>query len=121
MIRSTRIPAIESVGLSCTHVLSGRLTPFPAGATLASSDSRWFLDELDMIDHIGADRVMCSTGYPHDEGNHGYVGETIRQVIETVSSDESCMIPGGPAIQLYGLRDNRPAPHASANAESHLS
>ncbi|MBK5264216.1 MAG: amidohydrolase [Alphaproteobacteria bacterium] len=61
---------------------------------------------LKLIDYIGADRVMWSTDYPHNEGSHGYVGETIRQVVEAVSADEARMILGGTAIELFNLPRN---------------
>lgn len=69
---------------------------------------------LKLLDYIGADRVMWSTDYPHNEGCHGYTGETIRQVLGSVSPDEARMILGGTAISLYGLDRTARPPYAAA-------
>ncbi|WP_255325864.1 MULTISPECIES: amidohydrolase family protein [Sphingobium] len=58
---------------------------------------------LGLIDYIGADRVMWSNDYPHNEGTHGYTAEIIEQILGAVPADQAKAILGGTAMQLYDL------------------
>jgi predicted TIM-barrel fold metal-dependent hydrolase len=58
---------------------------------------------LRMLDIIGADRVMWSSDYPHVEGNFGYTRDTMQAVVDATTPDETRMILGGTAINVFDL------------------
>jgi predicted TIM-barrel fold metal-dependent hydrolase len=59
---------------------------------------------LSMIDQIGADRVMWSNDYPHQESIYGCSWKSVQQVLDAVSEDDARKILGGNAIELFDLR-----------------
>jgi predicted TIM-barrel fold metal-dependent hydrolase len=56
-----------------------------------------------LLDIIGADRVMWSVDYPHNEGTFGYSQDSMRVVREAVSQEQAARILGGTAIEVFGL------------------
>jgi predicted TIM-barrel fold metal-dependent hydrolase len=58
---------------------------------------------LEMIDRIGADRVMWSADYPHAESSFGYTRSSLKQVADIVGEASARAIVGGNAIRLLGL------------------
>ena len=40
---------------------------------------------LELIDHIGVERVMWSTDYPHNESTFGYTDKSLATVVEARS------------------------------------
>jgi predicted TIM-barrel fold metal-dependent hydrolase len=58
---------------------------------------------LKLIEQIGADRIMWAQDYPHSEGTFGYTADAVREIIDTVNTDDARRILGGTATSLYGL------------------
>ncbi|HTV95164.1 MAG TPA: amidohydrolase family protein [Steroidobacteraceae bacterium] len=58
---------------------------------------------LELLEHIGADRVMWAQDYPHSEGTFGYTADALREITERVSEADARKILGGTAIALYRL------------------
>ncbi len=58
---------------------------------------------LAMIDRIGADRVMWSSDYPHNESTLGYTRSAVRAVFESTTEDQAKAIVGGNANRLFGI------------------
>ncbi len=54
---------------------------------------------LDLLDRIGADRVMWAQDYPHGEGTFGYTAAALRQVIEATSEANARLILGDTATK----------------------
>ncbi|AMK19573.1 MULTISPECIES: amidohydrolase family protein [Sphingobium] len=58
---------------------------------------------LKLLDIIGADRVMWSVDYPHNEGTFGYTQDVVRDILDVASPDEAKLILGGTANEVYRL------------------
>lgn len=58
---------------------------------------------LDLLDRIGADRVMWAQDYPHGEGTFGYTADAMREVIGAATEAQSRLILGETATRLYRL------------------
>jgi predicted TIM-barrel fold metal-dependent hydrolase len=58
---------------------------------------------LELIDHIGVDRVMWSTDFPHNESTYGYTNESLASVVEAVGADSAAAIVSGNARAFLGL------------------
>jgi len=58
---------------------------------------------LRLLDMIGADRVMWSTDYPHNEGTFGYTGDSVQSILDAVSPGDARQILGGTALGLFNL------------------
>lgn len=65
-----------------------------------------FMDDgvaLDMIDRIGADKIMWSVDYPHPEGVMGESMEIVRDIFERVGDPRARAIVGETAAALWGI------------------
>ena len=58
---------------------------------------------LEMLDIIGADRILWSSDYPHPESTYGYGWSAIDAVVQACSEDDARMILGGTAMKLFKL------------------
>jgi predicted TIM-barrel fold metal-dependent hydrolase len=58
---------------------------------------------LEMIDRIGADRVMWSSDYPHVESSYGYSGSSIQCVLDMVDPKTVPAVLGGNAMRFLGI------------------
>ncbi|NWK94450.1 amidohydrolase [Sphingobium lactosutens] len=59
---------------------------------------------LQMLDKIGADRVMWAMDYPHPESVYGCGWASLKEVMDNVpSEDDVRKIVGGTALKLFGL------------------
>jgi predicted TIM-barrel fold metal-dependent hydrolase len=58
---------------------------------------------LAMLDMLGADRLLWSQDYPHNEGSLGYEQLALRQVVEATSPDNVRRILGGNALAVWDL------------------
>jgi predicted TIM-barrel fold metal-dependent hydrolase len=58
---------------------------------------------LSQLDWIGADRVMWSTDYPHNEGTVGYTSSAMRAVLDATTDTDARKILGGTAQEVFGL------------------
>jgi len=58
---------------------------------------------LALIDRIGADRVMWSSDYLHNEGTFGYSADVMLGIVEAVGEDRARAMLGETAIQVFGL------------------
>ncbi|WBX83778.1 amidohydrolase family protein [Sphingosinicella microcystinivorans] len=58
---------------------------------------------LDLIDYIGADRVMWATDYPHNEGSHGYTEKVVDSIVERVGPGAARKILGQTAMEIFAL------------------
>lgn len=58
---------------------------------------------LELLDHVGADRVMWAQDYPHSEGTFGYTANALEEIVAATSPDDARKILGGTALSLYGL------------------
>jgi predicted TIM-barrel fold metal-dependent hydrolase len=58
---------------------------------------------MQMLDIVGADRVMWSSDYVHLESSYSYGWDAKQIVLDTVSPDEARMILGGTAMKVFNL------------------
>lgn len=58
---------------------------------------------LELIDHIGVERAMWSTDFPHNESTYGYSAESLASVVDTVGPDAAADIVGGNVKRFLGL------------------
>jgi predicted TIM-barrel fold metal-dependent hydrolase len=59
---------------------------------------------LELLHRIGADRVMWSSDYPHQESTSGYSRSAIQTVFEATSVENAQKILGRTAIEVFNLR-----------------
>lgn len=60
---------------------------------------------LSMLDRIGADRVMWSSDYLHNESTFGYSGRVMQEIIDVAGEADARSILGETAIRVFGLDD----------------
>jgi len=58
---------------------------------------------LEMIDRIGADRVMWSSDYPHNESTFGYSQRSISQVVDMLGPDAAVGVVSDNIVRFLGL------------------
>ncbi|HEY4343056.1 MAG TPA: amidohydrolase family protein [Parvibaculum sp.] len=58
---------------------------------------------LEMLHRIGADRVMWSSDYPHQESTFGYTRSAIDAVFKATSVENAQKILGKTALDLFGM------------------
>jgi len=65
-----------------------------------------FMDDprgIEQIDHIGVDRILWSSDYPHPEGTHGRTRELISRLRDELGPEHAPAVLGGNAASLLGL------------------
>jgi predicted TIM-barrel fold metal-dependent hydrolase len=50
---------------------------------------------LALLAHIGVDRVMWSTDFPHNESTYGYSNQSLAAVVDAVGAEATAAIAGG--------------------------
>ena len=60
---------------------------------------------LEMLHRIGADRVMWSSDYPHQESTFGYTRSAIEAVFKACSVEDAQKIVGKTALELFRMED----------------
>ena len=60
---------------------------------------------LELIHRIGADRVMWSSDYPHQESTFGYTRSAIAAVFDATSVENARKILGKTALDLFRMHD----------------
>jgi predicted TIM-barrel fold metal-dependent hydrolase len=60
---------------------------------------------LEMLHRIGADRVMWSSDYPHQESTFGYTRSAIEAVFKACPVEDAQKILGKTALQLFRMED----------------
>ena len=58
---------------------------------------------LQLLDYIGADRVMWAQDYPHSEGTFGYTADALKEILDAASEADARKILGETALALYRL------------------
>jgi predicted TIM-barrel fold metal-dependent hydrolase len=58
---------------------------------------------LELLPRIGADRVMWSTDFPHNESTYGYTNESLSVVVDAVGPEVAEAIVGGNVKRFLGL------------------
>lgn len=58
---------------------------------------------LEMLHRIGADRVMWSSDYPHQESTFGYSRSAIAAVFKACSLEDAQAIVGKTALRVFGM------------------
>ncbi|BCW88539.1 hypothetical protein sos41_16800 [Alphaproteobacteria bacterium SO-S41] len=58
---------------------------------------------LELLHRIGADRVMWSSDYPHQESTFGYTRSAIRAVFDATTVENAQMILGKTALKLFNM------------------
>jgi predicted TIM-barrel fold metal-dependent hydrolase len=58
---------------------------------------------LKLLDYVGADRLLWSADYPHNEGTLGYTSAVIGEIVDAVSEADARKMLGGNAIALFDL------------------
>jgi predicted TIM-barrel fold metal-dependent hydrolase len=56
-----------------------------------------------MLDIIGADRIMWSVDYPHNEGTFGYTQDSIRKVVDATGKEDALKIVGRTAQKVFNI------------------
>lgn len=59
---------------------------------------------LSLIDHIGRDRVMWSSDYPHNESTWGYSEKSLASVVAAVGPEDAAKIVSGNVADFLGLQ-----------------
>jgi predicted TIM-barrel fold metal-dependent hydrolase len=59
---------------------------------------------LELLHRIGADRVMWSSDYPHQESTFGYTRSAIQAVFDATSVENAQKILGKTALDLFDMR-----------------
>jgi predicted TIM-barrel fold metal-dependent hydrolase len=67
--------------------------------------SAFMLDQLglELIDHIGRDRVMWSSDFPHNESTFGYSERSLAAVVDAVGADDAARIVSRNVLDFLGL------------------
>lgn len=63
---------------------------------------------LQLLGHLGADRVMWAQDYPHSEGTFGYTADALREILDSTSEADARRILGDNASELYKLENKAP-------------
>ncbi|HVW80275.1 MAG TPA: amidohydrolase family protein [Mycobacteriales bacterium] len=58
---------------------------------------------LSMLDRIGAEKVMWSTDFPHNESTYGYSNSSLASVVEAVGPEDAVAIVSGNAKRFLGI------------------
>lgn len=58
---------------------------------------------LQLIDHIGADNVMWSSDYPHNESTFGYSEKSLATVVDAVGPDNAAKIVSSNIKRFLGV------------------
>jgi predicted TIM-barrel fold metal-dependent hydrolase len=58
---------------------------------------------LKLLDYVGADRLLWSADYPHNEGTLGYTASVIGEIVGSASEADVKKMLGGNAIELFDL------------------
>ncbi len=58
---------------------------------------------LELIHHIGVDKVMWSTDFPHNESTYGYSNRSLASVVETVGGEKAKAIASDNAKRFLGV------------------
>ncbi len=58
---------------------------------------------LKLLDYVGADRLLWSADYPHNEGTLGYTASVIGEIVDSASEADVKKMLGGNAIELFDL------------------
>jgi predicted TIM-barrel fold metal-dependent hydrolase len=58
---------------------------------------------LQLLDRIGADRVMWTVDYPHAESTFGYSRTAMKMIFDATSEANARKIVGGTALELFDL------------------
>lgn len=59
---------------------------------------------LELLHRIGADRVMWSSDYPHQESTFGYSRSAVQAVFDAASVEDAQKIVGKTALDLFDMR-----------------
>ncbi|HEX3899404.1 MAG TPA: amidohydrolase family protein [Mycobacteriales bacterium] len=67
--------------------------------------SSFMLDPLglSLLDRIGADKVMWSTDFPHNESTYGYSNESLASVVDTVGVEKAVAIVSDNVKRFLGI------------------
>jgi len=58
---------------------------------------------LELIDHIGVDKVMWSTDFPHNESTYGYSNSSLSSVVAAVGAEKATAIVRDNAKRFLGV------------------
>jgi predicted TIM-barrel fold metal-dependent hydrolase len=58
---------------------------------------------LQLLDRIGADRIMWTVDYPHAESTFGYSRTAMKMIFDATSEANARKIVGGTALELFNL------------------
>jgi len=58
---------------------------------------------LELLHRIGADRVMWSSDYPHQESTWGYTRSAIRAIFDATTVENAQKIVGGTALKVFNM------------------
>jgi predicted TIM-barrel fold metal-dependent hydrolase len=58
---------------------------------------------LELLHRIGADRVMWSTDFPHNESTFGYSENSLAAVLDAVGPENAARIVGRNVLDFLGL------------------
>ena len=95
----------EHMTTSFRHLLDTDPEHEPAYYWAHHMHSAFMVDPLglDLIDRIGADRVMWSSDYPHQESTFGYSRSAIAAVFKACSVEDAQAIVGKTALSVFGM------------------
>jgi predicted TIM-barrel fold metal-dependent hydrolase len=83
--------------------------------TPINNDPQWYWDNhmmasfvldplgLELIDHIGVDKAMWSTDFPHNESTYGYSNRSLGSVVEAVGVERALPMVCGNAKRFLGV------------------
>ena len=95
----------EHIAASFQHIATLKLQHEPTWYWENHMCASFMVDPLglELLPHIGADRVMWSTDFPHNESTYGYTDESLAVVVDAVGPDVAGAIVGGNVKRFLGL------------------
>ncbi len=97
----------EHIAASFAHLADWKVQHEPAHYWNTHMYASFMVDPLGLglLDRIGADRVMWSTDFPHNESTFGYSGQSLAQAVEAVGAEAAPDVVGGNVKRYLGLDD----------------
>ncbi len=84
----------EHIGASFRHLSNLKLKHEPRWYWENHMCASFIVDPLglELIDHIGIERAMWSTDFPHNESTYGYSTESLKSVVNTLGPDAATAV-----------------------------
>ena len=95
----------EHIGRSYEHLSNLKLRHDPRHYWEQHMCASFIVDPLglELIDHIGVERAMWSTDFPHNESTYGYSPESLRSVVAALGPEKAAAVVSGNVQRFLGI------------------